>query len=96
MMPLSLWPVGLAFSLLLKNTRAMPLIPGVNTSAWVPMKTGVSGRKGARPAAPVCWQKPAASARFPRCAKRVLNGPCGGSTNGKCEISKDVDCAHGS
>ena len=30
---------------------------------------------------------------FARCAKRVLNGPCGGSTNGKCEISKDVDCA---
>ena len=28
-----------------------------------------------------------------RCAKRVLNGPCGGSSNGKCEISKDVDCA---
>ena len=28
-----------------------------------------------------------------RCAKRVLNGPCGGSTKGKCEISKDVDCA---
>ena len=28
-----------------------------------------------------------------RCAKRVMNGPCGGSTNGKCEISKDVDCA---
>ncbi|VEN74347.1 conserved hypothetical protein [Candidatus Desulfarcum epimagneticum] len=28
-----------------------------------------------------------------RCAKRIMNGPCGGSTNGKCEISKDVDCA---
>jgi Fe-S-cluster-containing hydrogenase component 2 len=28
-----------------------------------------------------------------RCAKRILNGPCGGSTGGKCEISKDVDCA---
>ena len=28
-----------------------------------------------------------------RCAKRVMNGPCGGSTDGKCEISKDVDCA---
>ena len=28
-----------------------------------------------------------------RCAKRVMNGPCGGSTNGKCEISKDVVCA---
>lgn len=28
-----------------------------------------------------------------RCAKRIFNGPCGGSTQGKCEISKDVDCA---
>lgn len=28
-----------------------------------------------------------------RCAKRVLNGPCGGSTNGSCEINKEVDCA---
>ncbi len=28
-----------------------------------------------------------------RCSKRLLNGPCGGSTLGKCEISKDVDCA---
>jgi len=28
-----------------------------------------------------------------RCAKRVLNGPCGGSTKGKCELSKDLDCA---
>ncbi len=28
-----------------------------------------------------------------RCAKRLLNGPCGGSKNGKCEISEDIDCA---
>lgn len=28
-----------------------------------------------------------------RCCKRVLNGPCGGSADGKCEISKDIDCA---
>jgi len=28
-----------------------------------------------------------------RCAKRLFNGPCGGSTSGKCEISKEVDCA---
>jgi ferredoxin len=28
-----------------------------------------------------------------RCAKRILNGPCGGSTNGKCEIDKNLDCA---
>jgi ferredoxin len=28
-----------------------------------------------------------------RCSKRLLNGPCGGSTNGKCEISSEVECA---
>ena len=28
-----------------------------------------------------------------RCAKHLLNGPCGGSTDGRCEIRADVDCA---
>lgn len=28
-----------------------------------------------------------------RCSKRLFNGPCGGSSNGKCEIGSDVDCA---
>lgn len=28
-----------------------------------------------------------------RCSKRLLNGPCGGSTKGKCEISPETDCA---
>ena len=27
-----------------------------------------------------------------RCSKSLLNGPCGGSAGGKCEIDKDVDC----
>jgi len=28
-----------------------------------------------------------------RCSKKLLNGPCGGSQNGKCEIDQDTDCA---
>lgn len=28
-----------------------------------------------------------------RCSKSILNGPCGGSQNGKCEVSKETDCA---
>jgi len=27
-----------------------------------------------------------------RCAKRLLNGPCGGSRDGKCEVREDLDC----
>jgi hypothetical protein len=28
-----------------------------------------------------------------RCAKSLLNGPCGGSQGGKCEVNKETDCA---
>lgn len=28
-----------------------------------------------------------------RCAKQLMNGPCGGSTGGHCEIGEEVDCA---
>ncbi len=27
-----------------------------------------------------------------RCSKNILNGPCGGTHDGKCEIGDDVDC----
>jgi len=28
-----------------------------------------------------------------RCPKSILNGPCGGAQNGKCEINRELDCA---
>ncbi len=28
-----------------------------------------------------------------RCSKKLLNGPCGGSHNGKCEVNPEIDCA---
>jgi len=28
-----------------------------------------------------------------RCSKSMLNGPCGGTSEGKCEVSPDMDCA---
>jgi ferredoxin len=28
-----------------------------------------------------------------RCSKQLLNGPCGGSRDGRCEINPDVECA---
>ncbi|MBF0430706.1 MAG: methylenetetrahydrofolate reductase C-terminal domain-containing protein [Fibrobacteria bacterium] len=28
-----------------------------------------------------------------RCSKSIMNGPCGGSSDGTCEINPDVDCA---
>jgi hypothetical protein len=28
-----------------------------------------------------------------RCAKSIMNGPCGGSQNGECELRHDTPCA---
>ena len=28
-----------------------------------------------------------------RCAKKLFNGPCGGSSNGKCEVNSETECA---
>jgi ferredoxin len=28
-----------------------------------------------------------------RCAKKLFNGPCGGSSNGKCEVNPETECA---
>ena len=28
-----------------------------------------------------------------RCAKSIFNGPCGGASEGKCEVNPDIPCA---
>ena len=70
----------------------MRIFPGVNTCF-----IGVTDEKGVwSERCQACGECILASTGgicpVARCSKRMLNGPCGGSSDGKCEISKDVPC----
>lgn len=83
---------GVGVQFMAEKYLTLPILPGVNTSFM-----GVTEERGVwTERCQGCGQcilaQTASICPVSRCAKRVLNGPCGGSTNGKCEISKDIDC----
>jgi len=70
----------------------MPVIPGVNTCF-----IGVSEERGTwsercQACGKCILAETGGICPVSRCSKRMLNGPCGGSSNGKCEINPDIDC----
>jgi ferredoxin len=70
-----------------------PVFPGVNTCFM-----GVTEERGVwTERCQGCGQcilaRTAGICPVSRCAKRLFNGPCGGSSKGKCEINAEVDCA---
>jgi len=71
----------------------MPVFPGVNTCFM-----GATEERGVwTERCQGCGQCILASTGsicpIARCAKRLLNGPCGGASNGKCEVGKENMCA---
>jgi ferredoxin len=84
---------GAGVQAMARRFQAVPILPGVNTTFMgVLEKPGLfteecSGCGDCKLAVfgGIC--------PFTRCAKKLLNGPCGGSQNGLCEVSKETDCA---
>ena len=84
---------GVGVQFMAEKYFSTPVFPGVNTCFM-----GAAEERGVwSERCQGCGQcilgKTAGICPISRCAKRLLNGPCGGSTKGKCEISKDLDCA---
>ena len=84
---------GVGVQFMAEKYPAKPILPGVNTSFM-----GVTEERGVwTERCQGCGQCILATTGgicpVSRCAKRIFNGPCGGSSGGKCEISKEVDCA---
>jgi len=69
------------------------VLPGVNTvSMGAPEGMGVFMEKCAG-CGDCTLHLTAGICPIARCAKNLLNGPCGGSQDGKCEVSPDTPCA---
>jgi ferredoxin len=84
---------GVGVQFLAEKYLQIPVYPGVNT-----LFMGVTEDRGVwSERCQGCGQcilgQTAGICPISRCAKRLLNGPCGGSTKGKCEINPELDCA---
>ena len=84
---------GIGVQALAERFDPKPVYPGVNTSALTIREE--AGLWAARCAA--CGDcvlgETFGYCPIARCAKSLLNGPCGGTRkNGKCEVNEDVDC----
>ena len=84
---------GVGVQFLAEKYLTTPVFPGLNTSFMgVTEESGVWSERCQGCGQCILGQT-AGICPISRCAKRLLNGPCGGSTDGKCEINKELDCA---
>jgi ferredoxin len=84
---------GIGVQALAERYPALPVLPGVNTSFMgMANESGVWDERCA--ACGDCrLDDTAGICPITRCTKGILNGPCAGTKNGKCEANKDIDCA---
>lgn len=84
---------GIGVQAVAERFRHLPVLPGVNTSFMgMPKEWGIWDERCA-----ACGDCRLADTGgicpITRCTKGILNGPCAGTKNGKCEASKEMDCA---
>jgi ferredoxin len=84
---------GVGVQAIAEHFPEMRVLPGLNTSfLGLPEQHGVWVERCAA-CGDCLLDKTGGICPIARCAKQLLNGPCGGSQNGKCEIGGDTACA---
>lgn len=71
----------------------LPIIPALNTSFLGALDEPGTWREKCHGCGDCVLASTGGICPISRCAKRLLNGPCGGSSKGKCEIDPSLDCA---
>jgi len=84
---------GAGVQLVADVLEPMPVIPGLNTRFIGVAEDEGKWSERCRACGNCVLGEYAGICPITRCPKSILNGPCGGSQNGKCETSKERDCA---
>lgn len=84
---------GVGVQFMAEKYHSTPVYPGVNTCFM-----GVTEERGlwterCQGCGQCILSRTGGICPVSRCAKRVMNGPCGGSSKGMCEINKELVCA---
>ncbi len=84
---------GVGVQTLVRFFPKMPVLPGVNTTFLGETLSHGIWEERCQACGNCILEKTGGICPISRCAKQLLNGPCGGSSKGKCEIKKEADCA---
>ncbi|MBW2146829.1 MAG: methylenetetrahydrofolate reductase C-terminal domain-containing protein [Deltaproteobacteria bacterium] len=83
---------GAGVQFVAEKYRSIPVMPAVNTTFL-----GVTEEQGVwtercQACGTCILDRTGGICPVARCSKSLLNGPCGGSSSGKCEVNSDIDC----
>jgi ferredoxin len=84
---------GIGVQAIAEHFPDMPVLPGVNTSFMGMSKEWGVWDERCSACGACILDETAGICPITRCTKGILNGPCAGTKNDKCEASKDMDCA---
>ena len=83
---------GIGVQAMAERFADVPVIPGVNTTfLGMPTEPGVFEER-CQACGDCILGLTGGICPIARCSKQLLNGPCGGSQNGVCEVDPDIPC----